>query len=170
MEKFNAADVTQNAAKERGLTTASTAIPQASSILTPEVAFVCMRQRPGVGEEEKKHRRLGIPGQRKLNRCWRAESQNRWPQSKEYNAQYILRRLHGFIFPWDCSSTPPITYLLTEAISMPSNFDPLAFCQERLNSWLPETNSLRQAISLCQLKLRLLHGLGWQWIAAIEND
>ena len=33
-----------------------------------------MRQRPGAGGWEKKRRRLGTPGQRKLNRCWSKRS------------------------------------------------------------------------------------------------
>ena len=42
--------------------------PKASSTSTPEAPSVCMRQRPGAGGWEKKRRRLGTLGQRKLNR------------------------------------------------------------------------------------------------------
>ena len=44
--------------------------PKASSTSTPKAPSVCTQQRPGAGRWEKKYRRLDIPGQKKLNRCW----------------------------------------------------------------------------------------------------
>ena len=65
-EKPNAADAIPKRCAGEG----PNGNPKASSTLTPKALSVSTQQRPGAGRWEKKYRRLDIPGQKKLNRCW----------------------------------------------------------------------------------------------------
>ena len=106
-----------------------------------------MRQRPGAGGWEKKLRRLGTLGQRKLEQMMKRKKLNEWPQNKGRKAQYILRRAPDFILPWDYSwFHPPLRLLLisplnplAEPTPMPSGLVSFPPCRERPASWPSET-------------------------------
>ncbi len=126
-----------------------------------------MRQRLAAGGLERKRRKLGTLGQRKLNRCW---SKGSWMDSHKKKDAKLNTYSVALLISSPSETAPhlppkPLSRVYTYA----ERSRPLAALPRTPNLLTSRDHPSCRAVSPCQLTSRPFRGRWWHGIAAVES-